>query len=284
MVSACSLAATAQAAVLADATLRLEGNTLLTYDSGSDRNVWANTGTGGSALDAIDRVTGATGSVTQETYTLTDGVTTANRMVFNGSTSGFQSAYQANQLTNLTVYLVMSKNTGGSEGYQNLWSFDHGDGGYSRGMGYNLDFFTPKLQAQTKNAAALTLADSSSANQVWGLSYAGADPQTINAYHDDSVTSTSRAVTFNNNGTLDIGSLFLTNGSPQNSQFFSGSISALLMWDRQLTDVERLEVETYLTDTYVTGSAIPEPSSSVLGLVGLITGFALLRRRKLAQV
>ena len=275
LVAACGLAATAQATVLTDAVLRLEGNTELTFDSGSNRNVWANTGTGGSAYDAKDRVTGATGSVTQETYTLEDGVTTAKRMVFNGSTSGFQSAYQANQLANLTAYVVMSKDTGGSAGYQNLWSFDNGDGGYSRGMGYNLDLSPTKLQAQTKNASALTLADSSSANQVWGLSYAGGDPQTINAYHNDSVISTSRAVTVNNNGALDIGYVFLTASGSQ--QFFAGSMSALLMWDRQLTAGERLEVETYLTSTYV----VPEPTSiAFLATGGLAAGVVAAARRR----
>jgi hypothetical protein len=272
-----SLAATGQATVLTDAVLRLEGITELTFDSGSDRNVWANTGTGGSALDAKDRATGATGSVTQETYTLEDGVTTAKRMVFNGSTSGFQTAYQANQLANLTAYVVMSKDTGGSAGYQNLWSFDNGDGGYSRGMGYNLDLSPTKLQAQTKNASALTLADSSSVNQVWGLSYAGRDPQTINAYHNDSVTSTSRAVTVNNNGALDIGYVFLTAGNLQNSQFFAGSMSALLLWDRQLAAGERLEVETYLTNTYV----VPEPTSiAFLAAGGLAAGVVAAARRR----
>ena len=49
LVAAYGLAATAQATVLTDAVLRLEGNTELTFDSGSNRNVWANTGTGGSA-------------------------------------------------------------------------------------------------------------------------------------------------------------------------------------------------------------------------------------------
>lgn len=176
------------ALILDDAVLRLEGNTPLSYDSGSNRNVWANTGTGGSAYDAKDRVTGATGSVTQETYTLTDGVTTAKRMVFNGSTSGFQSAYQANQLANLTAYVVMSKDTGGSAGYQNLWSFDNGVGGYSRAMGYpQAGDDAGKLIAIVKRSdQAFTLADSSSANQVWGLSYAGNDPQSINAYNNGS--------------------------------------------------------------------------------------------------
>jgi len=215
LVAACGLAATAQATVLTDAVLRLEGNTSLTYDSGSNRNVWANTGTGGSAYDAKDRVTGTTGSVTQETYTLTDGVTTAKRMVFNGSTSGFQSAYQGNQLPNLTVYVVMSKATGGASGYQNLWSFDNTTGGWSRGMGYGIT--SGKLIASTKTPNGFTLADSSSANQVWGLSYAGNDSQTINAYSNGATITGPQnlAAEFNNDGSLDIGSLFLSGDNPQ---------------------------------------------------------------------
>ena len=41
------LAATSASAALNSAVLRLEGNTSLTFDSGSNQNVWANTGTGG---------------------------------------------------------------------------------------------------------------------------------------------------------------------------------------------------------------------------------------------
>jgi len=48
-------------------------------------------------------------STTAHATVLADGITTAKRMVFNGSSSGFQSAYQANQLGNLTAYVVMSK-------------------------------------------------------------------------------------------------------------------------------------------------------------------------------
>ena len=81
--------------------------------------------------------------------------------------------------------------------------------------------------------------------------------------------------------------MFLSGDNPPtsetNSQFLAGSISALLMWDRQLTAGERLEVETYLTNTYVAGSnAVPEPgqvAASLLLLAGL-GGYALLKRRK----
>jgi len=241
-------------------------------------NVWANTGTGGSAYDAKDRVSGAVGSVTQETYTLTDGITTANRMVFNGSTSGFQVAYQGNQLANLTAYVVMSQNTGGDADYQNLWSFDNGVGGYSRGMGYFMN--DGDLVAQTKTSSTFTLASSSSANQVWGLSYAGNDPQSINAYNNGSTIAGPQnlAAEINNDGELDIGYVFLTEGNPQNTQFFAGSISALLMWDRQLTSGERLEVETHLSNTYV----VPEPTSLVFSATGglAVGAVAVARRRR----
>jgi len=152
-----------------------------------------------------------------------------------------------------------------------------GDDGYSRGIGHK----EGDLIAQTKTPTVFTIADSSSANQVWGLSYAGNDPQSINAYNNGSTIAGPQnlAAVANNNGALDIGFVFLTGGSPQNTQFLDGSISALLMWERQLTAGERLEVETYLTNTYV----VPEPTSIAFlatgGLAAGVVAAARLRRR-----
>jgi hypothetical protein len=54
-------------------------------------------------------------------------------------------------------------------------------------------------------------------------------------------------------------------------------MSALLMWDRQLTPGERLEVETYLTNTYV----VPEPTSiAFLATGGLAAGVVAVARRR----
>jgi hypothetical protein len=114
---------------------------------------------------------------------------------------------------------------------------------------------------------------------LWGLSYAGNDPQTINAYNNGATITGPQnlAAAFNNDGALDIGFVFLTGGNPQNSQFLAGTMSALLMWDRQLTPGERLEVETYLTNTYV----VPEPTSiAFLATGGLAAGVVAAARRR----
>jgi hypothetical protein len=142
-------------------------------------------------------------------------------------------------------------------------------------MGYGIN--PGKLLAPTKTPTPFDLAASSSANQVWGLSYVGNDPQTINAYNSGSTISGPQnlAADYNNDGALDIGYLFLTASGPQ--QFFAGSMSALLMWDRQLTPGERLEVETYLTNTY----AVPEPTSiAFLATGGLAAGVVAAARRR----
>jgi len=281
------LTGTAPAGVLDQALLRLEAANL-TFDptgghAGAGRQVWVNTGTAGATYNATsDTYFGR--NVTQQTYTLLDGVTTAQRLAFNGTSSGFADTLRMNRAANLTAFVVAEK-IGPSANYQNLFSFDGGTGGWSRGMG----FVGGNLQVQTKNGAtAWNVTDAApGTNRVLGISFAGDNPQTITAYVGGaSIPGPGNPYTasVNDDGSLSIGYLDLPGAGPH--QFFGGTIAALLIWDRLLTSTEVTQVERYLTDTYIgsaTPGAVPEIDPAGLGTVlALLTGtLGLLERRRL---
>lgn len=280
------LACEAPAAVLDQAFLRLEAGNL-TFNStggyaGAGQQVWVNTGTSGATYNATsDTYFGR--NVVQQTYTLLDGTTTSQRLVFNGSSSGFTDPLRMNHAANLTAFLVAEK-TGPSTNYQNIFSFDGGTGGWSRGMG----FVNGNLQVQTKNGATTwdVTGAAPGTNRVLGVSYAGDNPQTITAFLDGTSIpgpGNPYAASANDDGTLAIGYLDLP--GPGAHQFLNGSIAALLIWDRQLTSTERAEVERYLTDTYigyVNPNVVPEidPTGMSFALTLVAGAFGLLERRR----
>ena len=211
------LAGDAQAAVLDQALLRLEAANL-TFDptggyANAGKQVWVNTGTSGATYNTTsDTFFGR--NVTQQIYTLLDGTTTAQRLAFNGSSSGFADALRMNHAAILTAFLVAEK-IGSSTNYQNIFSFDGGTGGWSRGMGFS----SGNLNIQTKNGSTTwDVTDAApDTNRVLGVSYAGDNPQTISAYVDGTSIPGSGNPYYaaaNNDGTLSIGYLDLPGAGP----------------------------------------------------------------------
>lgn len=67
-------------------------------------------------------------------------------------------------------------------------------------------------------------------------------------------------------------------GPANNSEFWAGDIGAIIVYDRELTDAERIQTTQYLESKYV--GNVPEPSAFFLMVIGVIGAFGFRNLRQ----
>lgn len=76
----------------------------------------------------------------------------------------------------------------------------------------------------------------------------------------------------------DLGGAWLIGTQGGGFEFWSGTIGAVLIYDRALTDTERTQVISYLSEKYLGAAPVPEPGIWLLMATGLLVLAARARR------